>query len=260
MLAVQTSIQNTESPHSVGFAPDDEAPYRTISVLSIVGLILGIAAPVAFLAPLLYAIPIVGIAITLLAIRRISLSEDSLIGRKAAVIGLVLSVASISAVFARTALFQELLSRQARVVALDWIGDLQSGDAETAFMLTSASRRSAPSGADGPPDTVSKLSPLDTFRADPVVHFLLDHAKGAPVTFVKDTAFDPATAGNERIQQLFRVGVPAEIGDAATTTLQVMLQRNGGADGASAPWLVAAYSSDDIESNPAEHDHSGHLY
>jgi hypothetical protein len=101
---------------------------------------------------------------------------------------------------------------------------------------------------------------LDTFRADPVVHFLLDHAQGAPVTFVKDTAFDPATAGNERIQQLFRVGVPAEIGDAATTTLEVMLQRTRGAGGASAQWLIAAYSSDDVELSPDEHDHSGHVH
>jgi hypothetical protein len=254
---VESSTYNPTSPQSVGFAPDDEAPYRTISILSIVGLILGIAAPLAFFAPLLYAIPIAGITVALMSIRGISLSDGALIGRKAAIIGLVLSVASLSAAFMRTAMFQQLLSRQARVATLEWIELLRSGDAETAYKLTSASRQGSPPNAADPANAAEKSTPLDTFRANPVAHFLLDHAEGVPVAFVRDTVFDPATPGNERIQQLYQVGVPAETNDAATTTLTVMLQRVRGSDSAPAQWLIAAYNSDDLAAHSDEHDHSG---
>jgi hypothetical protein len=255
---VQSSTPNTISSPSVGFAPDDEAPYRTISILSIVGLILGIAAPLAFFAPLLYAIPIAGIIVTLLAIRKISLSDGALIGRKAAVIGLALSVVGLTAAATRTMMFQELLSRQARAAALQWIELLQSGNAETAYKLTSAGRQRAPTTPADPSEATSQASPLDSFRADTVPHFLLDHAQDAPVTFVRDSVFDPATPGNERIQQLYQVGVPAETNGAATTTLTVMLQRVQASDAIPAQWLIAAYNSDDLATQPDEHDHSGH--
>lgn len=257
---MQPSIHDSASPQPTAFAPDDEATYRTISVLSIVGLMLGIAAPLAFFAPLLYAIPIVGIAVALFAVRTISQSDGALIGRKAAVIGLALSVASLSAAFARTAMFEEMLSRQARVAALEWIGVLQSGDAETAYQLTSSSRQGPPRDADGHPDNASTISPLDAFRANPVAHFLLDHAKGAPVTFVKDTVFDPATPGSERIQQLYRVGVPSETRDAAASIVEVMLMRAPGPSGTPAQWLIAGYKSDDVSSDPEAHDHAGHSH
>ncbi len=255
---MQTSTHNSTSPQSVAFAPDDETPYRTISILSIVGLVLGIATPLAFFAPLLYAIPIAGIAVSLLAIRRISLSDGAQIGRMAAIIGLALSVAGLTAASTRTMLFQELLSRQARVAALQWIDLLKSGDAETAYKLTSASRQGGPREPADPADSAPKSSPLDTFRASPVAHFLLDHAQDAPVTFVRDTVFDPATPGNERIQQVYQVAVPAETNAAATTTLTVMLQRVQASDAFPAQWLIAAYNSDDLAAQPDEHDHSGH--
>jgi hypothetical protein len=89
-----------------------------------------------------------------------------------------------------------------------------------------------------------------------VVRFLLDHAKGAPVEYVQDSAFDPASGGNARIQQLFTVAAQADSGRASATSVELILQRVRGFNGAASQWLVSAYQSDDVTSNPDEHDRS----
>ncbi len=80
-LTVPSNLHTTAmSPPAAVVGAEDEAPYRTMSVLSIVGLVLGVAAPLAMFAPLLFAIPIAGAAVSLLALRRIALSEGRLSG------------------------------------------------------------------------------------------------------------------------------------------------------------------------------------
>ena len=101
---MQSTIHTTSTPSAVVIGADEDAAYRTLSILSVVSLILGVAAPLAFFAPLLLVIPLAGIATALLAIRHIALSEGALMGRAAALVGLVLSVGCISAAFTRTAL------------------------------------------------------------------------------------------------------------------------------------------------------------
>ena len=46
-------------------ALDDEPSYRTISVLALVSLMFGLAAPLCLMAPLLFVIPIAGVALAL---------------------------------------------------------------------------------------------------------------------------------------------------------------------------------------------------
>ncbi len=245
------------SPSAVVIGADEDAPYRTVSVLSIVSLVLGLAAPLAMIAPLLFALPIAGAVVAVLAIRRIAASDGLMVGRMAAVIGLALSIASVSAAVTRTALTQELLSRQARAAAFEWFKLLQAGDAERAFLMTLASRQSPP--PQDPSDLHDAVSepetpPLEKFRVEPVVHFLLDHAQGMPVEYVRDSAFDPASNGGERIQQLFVVGAPAAAGDASTTSVEIVLQQVRGYKGAPSQWLVSAYQSDDVTAEPDQHD------
>jgi hypothetical protein len=245
------SIAHTSaaSPPAVVIGADDDAAYRTVSILSIVSLVLGLTAPLALIAPLLFALPIAGAVVAVLAIRRIAVSDGALVGRTAAVIGLALSIASVSAAFTRTALIQELLSRQARAAAFEWFTLLQAGDAERAFQMTTASRQSPPPKDPADPHDAGsepETPPLETFRVDPVVHFLLDHAQGTPVEYVRDSAFDPGSGGNVRIQQLFTVGATADSGRGSATSVEIVLQRVRGINGAPSQWLVSAYKSDDV--------------
>jgi hypothetical protein len=132
---------------------------------------------------------------------------------------------------------------------------LQAGDAEQAFHLTTTSRQSPPRvDPDVPPSAEPVKPPLETFREQPVAHFLLEHARGAPVDYVHDSAFELSSNGSARIQQLFAVGSPPTSGGATTTTVEVIMQRVRGPGGGRWEWLVSDSKSDDLPS-PTEHDH-----
>jgi hypothetical protein len=249
-LAVPTSFYNTVDSHSAPVAgADEDAVYRTPSILAIVSLVFGLASPLSMFAPLLLVIPLTGVALALLALRRIALSDGALIGRTAAVLALALAVASVSATFTRTAVAQELLSRQARATAFQWIEFLQRGDAEKAFQMTAASRQAArPREPDAPSESGNEptKSPLETFRSDPVVHFISNEAKGVPVSYVEDMVADSASVPDARVQQKFTVGVPAEIGDSPTTGIELILQRQPAYNQSPTQWIVSAYKSDEL--------------
>jgi hypothetical protein len=259
---VETSTSSTVDSRSVGVVGlDEDSTYHSPSVLAIVSLCLGIISPVALFAPLLLALAIAGILIGLLALRQISTSDGALIGRSAALWGVGLSIVAIAAVFTRSAVNEQLLTRQAKAAAEEWFALLQSGESEQAFELTTASRQGPPKVPPGAPEPETPpVSPLDTFRADPVVHFLLEHADGKPVKFVRTEIVDPADVTNARIQQLYEVDVPAEVGSRQSTTIEVILQRVRGYGANPAQWLVAAHRSDELPP-PEEHDHhAGHAH
>ncbi len=257
---MEPSAHTTAATHSaVVIGMDDEAGYRTVSSLALVSLVFGLAAPLCLMAPLLFAFPIAGAVLALLAIRRITVSDGALIGRAAAMIGLALSIASMTAAFTHTTLAQELLSRQARATALEWIALLQAGEVEPAFEQTVASKQgSPPPPPAGAPEAAAEpqVPPMDTFRADPIVHFLLAHAQGAPVRYVQDEAFDPGVRGDASVQQQFEIGASEESAGASTTSIQLIMKRSPGYNGSRSQWLVSAYKSDDISPHPPEHDHS----
>ncbi len=262
---MQTSSHPTvPSPSAVVIGADEDAAYRTMSSLSIVSLVLGLAAPLALFAPLLMVIPIAGVALSLSAIRRIALSEGTLIGRTAAILGLALSVASISAAYTRTELTQVILSRQARAVALEWFDHLKAGDADNALLLMSLNRQSPPTEDSlephGPAAHASR-TPLESFRADPVVHFLLDHAAGAPVEFMRDSGLQLFPSGEAQIQQLYKVAVPSETSGTPETTVELVLQRSPGSNGGTSKWRISAARSDDIAVHAGDDEQlPGHVH
>jgi hypothetical protein len=173
-------------------------------------------------------------------------------------IGLALAIASVTAAFTRTTLSAELLSRQARAAAVDWFSHLQAGEAVKAFELTVTSRQAPPPKAPpGAPEGAAEpqVPPIDTFRADPVVHFLLDHAKGAEVSYDRDMVVD-LTPASPRIQQLYSVDVPTSAGTEPETEIELIMQRVRGYSGAPSQWLVSAYKSDALPLDADGHDHS----
>lgn len=256
-----STIHTSDNPPStvvIGAEEDDSAAYRTISVLALVGLALGLAAPLAFFAPLLMVLPIAGAVLGLLALHRIATSDGALMGRAAALAGIALSVASLTAAWTRVELSQYLLSRQARSTALEWFTLLQQGEVEQAFQLMNNSRqRPAPVNPDDP-NSKPATSPIDDFRATPVVHFMLDHAQTAPVRYDRDVTIDMFAAGEARIQQQYSVDVPPVDGNGAASTIDVVLVRTR--SGGPYEWLISSAASDDVPTAPHDHDHAGHAH
>jgi hypothetical protein len=75
--------------------PDDRTiDYRGVSGLAIAALVLGLLSPVAFVAPLLWSVPIFAIGFAWAAMHRIKAGGGELVGGNMALLGLLLAVLS----------------------------------------------------------------------------------------------------------------------------------------------------------------------
>lgn len=116
--------------------PDrDLIDYRPISGWAVAALLLGLAAGLALVHPLLLCVPIAGIAVAMIALRRIERSPVKLVGRKAALVGLAFSVIYGVAAPVRLKSREHWLSTRAERLADDFLDDVRSGRTDEAFAL-----------------------------------------------------------------------------------------------------------------------------
>ncbi len=132
------------NPAFQGDDPEQTTEYSTLSVLAIISLVIGVVAPLAIVSPLLLAIPLFGIAVALLALRRIAVSEGTLAGRWAAIVGLALCIASAVGPFSHSFAQRTIRSNQAAEFGRSWIAMVTSGDSKQAFRLTVDGSRPQP--------------------------------------------------------------------------------------------------------------------
>jgi hypothetical protein len=112
-----------------------DSTYHSVSALAVLALVLGLLAPLAFVHVLLWTIPIVGAALSAIAFIRIDRSEGALIGRKAALVGLVLSLLFGSCAIAYVTTHRLWLARRAERVAERFFALLSEGKTYAAHQL-----------------------------------------------------------------------------------------------------------------------------
>lgn len=119
-------------------SPDDlvDGEYRSLSGLAVGGLLLALASPAYFASSTLVVLPLLAIAICIVALRRIDASPDVLTGRWAALVGAVLAVAVLSAGVTRAMVTRGMLAEQSLPVAEAWLDRALAGDVEGAYELT----------------------------------------------------------------------------------------------------------------------------
>lgn len=110
--------------------------YRAVSGLAIVGLLLGLASPLAMWRLLLLGVPAAAIFVCLLALSRIRDSGGHLFGRRIAVLGLCLAIFFAAAAPARTATKSYLIAGQARPLADQFFKLLTTNEPRKALQLT----------------------------------------------------------------------------------------------------------------------------
>jgi len=123
---------------------DDIAEYRAMSVSAVAGLILGLLSAVALVDPLAWLIPLGGVLLCVLALQRIARAAPALIGRKAALAGLVLSVLFGTAAVADRMTYRALMRSEGQRFARLWFDLLAQRDPKKAFQLTLAPRERHP--------------------------------------------------------------------------------------------------------------------
>jgi hypothetical protein len=117
--------------------PDSQlADYGALSGLAVAGLVAGLASPAAMLDPLLWIVPPVGMVLSGLALWRIRRQAPALAGRKAALVGLVLSIVFAVAAPADWLIYRRLLRGEARQFADLWFDALRQGQPQKAHQLT----------------------------------------------------------------------------------------------------------------------------
>lgn len=101
--------------------------YRSVSVLAVAGLLLGLASISAWLHPLLWLVPLAAVVVSLLAFRKLALDAPNLIGWKPAAVGLALGLLCGAGAATRWALHQYLVEAEAAKVGVAWIDLVRDG-------------------------------------------------------------------------------------------------------------------------------------
>ena len=113
-----------------------DGQYRSVSVLAVCGLVLGLLSVAALAHPGAWVFPGLAITFCLLALIRIGQQSDVLSGRKLAVAGLLLGL--FFGVWATTRYFSErwIVTEQAQDFVEDWLQAVLDGDLESAHQAT----------------------------------------------------------------------------------------------------------------------------
>ena len=123
---------------STQLGPDPElelAEYRAVNPMAVVGLLLGLGAPLAMVNPLLWIVPMLGVVICGVALRAIGAEGGRWIGRKAAVVGLVLSIVFGLAGPTELLTSNWWVGREARMFGALWFDLLRDGEAHKAHQF-----------------------------------------------------------------------------------------------------------------------------
>lgn len=121
-----------------GLAPaaGDELPYRSVSSLAVLSLVLGLLSVTALTSPGAWLVPLPAALCAVWTLHRIRQRPDELLGRKAALAGLALALCFGCWAPARYFTDRWLINRQAREFMQQWFAVVFQGDLEAAHQAT----------------------------------------------------------------------------------------------------------------------------
>jgi hypothetical protein len=251
MDSITTTTAPVRSPAFHTDDPPEVSEYRTISALAIVALVFGLAAPLCFWAPFLMVIPLVGAGLSIVAQRRITASDGALTGRGVALAALALSLASATASISHDRVTRHLQSKQAEVLARQWISLLLNGNTQVAFGLTvDGSRPPAPPGPGEPPP---KETPFEAFTKNPVVKALIGAGPNSNIRFERISSYTPLSSHQVVLQQEYSISPAASPNSQSSNPVGVVLdlQRSRLAGENNLHWLVLSFRDPNTPANPA---------
>jgi hypothetical protein len=247
--------QRVELPEMSAVDADEISEYRAPSILAFLSLLFGLASPSVFVGPLLYAIPVISIMLALLALRQIALSEGSMTGRSAAILGIVLSTIFLFASGSNAYVTSYLLRLQARSFAEQWFAHLQAGATNEAIKLTRIQPVLTPDG-DSAGERESLVTEeqrrLDRFVENPVVQKLVSLGSKAKATFAGDLSCAYVGKGTFQVEQIFKVTVETSDGPSEDSIIHISMERYPARLSRPPYWLVLQYNEE------AAHDHYHH--
>ena len=202
------------------------AQYRAISVSAVVGLILGLLAPLAMLDRVLWTIPGLGILVGCFALYRIARESPAMFGRKAAIVGLTLSIFFVAAAPTDWFVYRGMVRREAGQFGLDWFRCLAEGQPQKADQLTIHPKFRQPLddrlwGFYG--EAPRWRARLEEYVARPLVRTLLALGPKAQVRYY--TTYAEKHAGGEEVYWIVYAVTFDDAGKKKTFFARLQLQR-----------------------------------
>ena len=221
-------------------ASEGEQIYRTLSPLAIVGLVLGLASPVAFIAPVLLAVPVAALLISLLALSKIAANAEVLTGRSIAQAGIVLASICAAAVVTKGMVAERLLTTQAEPTARRWIELVVDGQVDASYQLTlTPARRAAGATPADDPEGPPRKDPREGYDTQPVIERLaaLGEIKSIDVTDRGDVIWLPYQRSRCTLWLLVRG--PDNQRERVTIWLERSAPQSAGPSSVGGQWRVA---------------------
>jgi hypothetical protein len=222
-------------------AEAEVAQYRPLCALAVVAMLVGLLSVLAIFAPMFWFLPVLGIVLSAVSLRRIAASEPPLVGRGAALAGLGLSLAFAVAAPTDLLYYRWNLRQEARQFGILFFDYLAEGKPELACQLFESPAARQPlddkvwnayaEGSDG-------RTMLEGIVGQRAIHALLLLRTGARVRYY-DT--DAQSTANDRdcVVQSFAVTFDSK-GEQQTFFVRLSMERSQMEGQRRAFWRVKA--------------------
>ncbi len=218
------------------YEADEFESYTSLSAVAVCALLLGLASPLALLAPLMVVVPLAGVIVALLALVRIGNSAGALSGRKLAYWGLALSILCGIASPLRVSVRDNLYGRQADRTARAWLDLLSKNETRPALSYLTGNAMvglNPPTSPDSPrPEPDPQIDALNLGKHELVLK-LREEALHGEIEFALRNMTCDGSAINPRVALQYQTVKPDD-----SLTLRVVLLRSLAKPG----WLVDSWN------------------
>ena len=186
-------MSNAEVEPRLPIDPQDDelTRYQSVSGLAFLALLLGLLSWTAMFTPWLWPVAFAGVVAGVAALARIRRRAPALLGRKPALIGLLLSVVFSFAAPAELLANRWLIRNEGRRVAVEFLREIQQDHPAAAHQLTLPAGRRAPASVDLGASYYAgsdARAGLESFVAQPAIQALLTLGGKARICYY-DTEF-----------------------------------------------------------------------
>ncbi len=192
----------------------DLEQYHALSSLAVIGLALGFVSPVALLTPALWFVPFAAMPVCVLALQRIAEEWPALVGRKAALVGLWLSVACGVAAPVDWNVYRWVIRSEGQQYSFAFFDLLRQNEPQKAQQFTNNPMSRRPFDEhlwDVYINDWNNYQDLKEFVGNPAVRTLLALGDKAEVRYY-DTELQASTNEDQLLRQVYAVTFPGKSG------------------------------------------------
>jgi hypothetical protein len=234
------STPDESSPARFDAADREVASYRSVSSQAVAGLLAGLLSPLAMFASAFWLVPLAAVVLSGLALRRMATRRPDLVGRPAAVAGLMLGAVFLVAAPVDDMVYRSFIRRQAREFAAIWFDAVQNKEVYRSHYLTISpnKRRSLESKL---PEFYARNDSsrmlLRQFINDATMRTLFALGKDAEFRFY-ETIGEERQEGFDTVKQIYAVTYADERKQPKTFFISLLMQRSVDTSTGRAGWTM----------------------